>query len=62
MRARMTRYNSIVGFAMTMLEALCTLLLLRFVYRMSVKLFGLVSGRTRRSNNLNMKSVSSEVI
>ena len=61
MRIRMTRYNTIVGFAMTMMEALCTLLLLRFVYRMLRKLVGIVSGRTQRSNNLNMKAASTEV-
>jgi len=61
MRIRMTRYNAIVGFAMTMMEALCTLLLLRFVYRMLRKLVGIVSGRTQRSNNLNMKAASTEV-
>ena len=33
MRARMSRYNALFGFLITMLEALCTLCLLRLVYR-----------------------------
>lgn len=42
---RMERYNSALGFVMTMLEAVCTLLLLRLVYRMLKKLVLLVTGR-----------------
>ena len=65
MRVRMSRYPAIVGFAMTMLEALCTLLLLRFAYRMLGKLLALITGRGRRTvqgDTLSIKAASSEII
>ncbi|MFZ6773968.1 efflux RND transporter permease subunit [Undibacterium sp. SXout7W] len=45
MHQRMTRYNSMVGFIMTMLEALLTLTLLRLLYRSAKRLVQLVSRR-----------------
>ena len=62
MRSRMTRFNPVVGFAMTMLEAVCTLLMLRFVYRTLLRLLGLILGRRRRSRPLDLTAANSEVI
>ncbi|MFZ6777135.1 efflux RND transporter permease subunit [Undibacterium sp. Ji83W] len=57
MRRRMEVRNPLVGFCMTMLEAAFTLLFVRFIYRMLMKLFGLVTGRNRKSNAaLNIKT------
>ncbi|MFZ6641876.1 efflux RND transporter permease subunit [Undibacterium sp. TC4M20W] len=50
MHRRMEERNPLLGFCMTMLEALFTLLLVRFIYRMLMKLFGLVTGRNRKAN------------
>ncbi|MFZ6731352.1 efflux RND transporter permease subunit [Undibacterium sp. Ji42W] len=57
MRRRMEVRNPLIAFCMTMLEAVFTLLLIRFIYRMLMKLFGLITGRNRRSNTaLNIKA------
>ncbi|MFZ6676816.1 efflux RND transporter permease subunit [Undibacterium sp. Tian12W] len=50
MHRRMEERNPLLGFCMTMLEALFTLLLVRFIYRMLMKLFVLVTGRNRKAN------------
>ncbi|BBB64088.1 acriflavine resistance protein B [Undibacterium sp. KW1] len=50
MHRRMEERNPLLGFCMTMLEALFTLLFIRFIYRMLMKLFGLVTGRNRKAN------------
>lgn len=57
MRMRMEVRNPLVGFCMTMLEAVFTLLFIRFIYRMLMKLFGIVTGRNRKSHAaLNIKA------
>ncbi|PXX45166.1 efflux RND transporter permease subunit [Undibacterium pigrum] len=57
MRRRMEVRNPLIAFCMTMLEAIFTLLCVRFIYRMVMKLFGIVTGRNRRSHAaLNIKA------
>lgn len=48
MRRRMEVRNPLVAFVMTMLEAIFTLLFIRFIYRMIAKLFNVVTGRNRK--------------
>ncbi|MBI3283526.1 MAG: efflux RND transporter permease subunit [Burkholderiales bacterium] len=48
MRERMQRRNALLGFCMTMLEALCTLTFLRLIYRGLKKLLASVAGRSRK--------------
>ena len=48
MHHRMQRFNPLLGFTMTMLEALFTLLFLRLIYRLLKKLLMLVSGRGKQ--------------
>ncbi|MFZ6815047.1 efflux RND transporter permease subunit [Undibacterium sp. Rencai35W] len=48
MRARMERYNAVLGFTMTILEALFTLTFLRLIYRSLKKLVSLLKGRRRK--------------
>jgi len=57
MRRRMEVRNPLIAFCMTMLEAIFTLLCVRFIYRMVMKLFGIVTGRNRKSHAaLNIKA------
>lgn len=57
MRRRMEVRNPLIAFCMTMLEAIFTLLCVRFIYRMVMKLFGVVTGRNRKSHAaLNIKA------
>jgi len=44
-RRRMERWNGLFAFVMTFVEALLTLTLLRFVFRMVLKLVQLATGR-----------------
>ena len=48
MRRRMTEGNALLGFCMTMLEAVFTLIGIRLIYRMVMKLFNFVTGRNRK--------------
>ncbi len=49
MPRRMAVRNSLLAFVMTMLEAVFTLLFIRFIYRMIVKLFYAITGRNRKA-------------
>ena len=51
MRRRMTERNPLVGFCMTMLEAIFTLLFIRLIYRTLMKLIGMLTGRNRKAAN-----------
>jgi hydrophobe/amphiphile efflux-1 (HAE1) family protein len=46
---RNARYNVVLAFLMTLIEAILTIILVRFVYRMLCKLGGMLTGRGRKA-------------
>jgi hydrophobe/amphiphile efflux-1 (HAE1) family protein len=58
MRARAERYNSVLAFIVTMLEALMTLTFMRLMYRGVMKLAQMIRGRTGRSAKIVPSTVS----
>ncbi|MFZ6768005.1 efflux RND transporter permease subunit [Undibacterium sp. Di26W] len=56
MRRRMAERNPLLGFCMTMLEAIFTLLFIRLIYRTLMKLIGMLTGRnTKAASPLTIK-------
>ncbi|MFZ6757620.1 efflux RND transporter permease subunit [Undibacterium sp. Ji50W] len=49
MRRRMAERNPLLGFCMTMLEAIFTLLFIRLIYRTLMKLIGMLTGRNPKA-------------